>query len=104
VQILGAVGFLKRNPPVETTKPVFHPPKPKLGPTPPRDTPRQIKSVELVHNPELDGIILNLSKEPAWADYCSGKTAALGYLVGLVKEQVKIGPAEIKARIERMVS
>jgi len=96
------VKFLELNPVPVWVPPERKPQKIKFdGPTPPREAPREIKPVTLVHNPELDGIILGLiSAEPAWVDYQAGKEQAVGRLVGLVKKQLQLDPVEIKARIE----
>ena len=68
-----------------------------------RATPREIKTVEITDNPELDTSITQaLANNPkALADYREGKKAAVGFLVGQVMKTTKANPAEVKARLEK---
>jgi predicted nucleic acid-binding Zn-ribbon protein len=76
-------------PPVDEIKPIV--------PTPPK------KPFVLVESKVRDDQIRALiSEEKAFADYKGGKTAALGFLIGMVRKKYRCDPDEAKARIEKI--
>jgi hypothetical protein len=67
-----------------------------------RDKPREIRSINIVDNPELDQIISQtlLDNNKVVSDYRNGKKQSIGFLIGAVLKQIKTDPSEVKFRLE----
>lgn len=67
-----------------------------------RETPKEVKVFEIVDNPELDQILLQVIQDnpKPVADYYAGKVQSVGFLVGQVMKKIKTNPAEAKQRLE----